>query len=185
MDYQKILDQIKNDLDKFKKNFREQLLEIRAGKLSPSLIEDVKVNCFGSMTPLKSLGAISTPSQKEIMIQLWDKSYVEGVVKAIEKKGMGLSIKAEEDKIYLTSPPLTEESKKNLSRVLNKKKEEIFQKIRHLRDNVWKEIQEREQSGEITEDDKYKAKDKLEEIVREGRKEIEEMAENKRREIEK
>lgn len=182
MSYEQILDNIKPDLERLEQEFKTQLLEIRSGKLSVSLIEDVKADCFGSILPLKQLGAISV-SNKEIMVQLWDKSYVEGVVKAIEKRGFGLGVRIDGNNIYLTAPPLTEDSKKNLIRVLNQKKEEMFQEIRHLRDRAWKQIQEGTTSGEIREDDKFKGKDKLEEKIKEIRNNLEELVKNKEQEI--
>jgi len=182
MSYQESLDKIKPDLEILESEFKTQLLEIRSGKLSVSLIEDVKADCFGSVLPLKQLGAISA-SNKEILVQLWDKSYVEGVVKAIEQRGFGLGVRIDGNSIYLSAPPLTEDSKKNLIRVLNQKKEEVFQEIRHLRDRAWKDIQERTTSGEIREDDKFRGKDKLEDMIKDIRKKMEEMVENKEKEI--
>lgn len=184
MSYQEILEKIKPDLEKAQENFKSQLMEIRAGRLTIGLIEDIKVDCFGSILPLKQLGAISFSSPREILVQLWDKSYIESVVRAIEKRNLGLGMEVEGNNIYFSAPPLTEDSKKNLIKVLNQKKEEIFQNIRHRRDRAWKEIQEGFQKGEIGEDDKYRGKDKLEELIREQREKIEEVVENKRKEIE-
>ena len=172
MTYQEILDKITPDLDRLKQDFKTQLLEIRAGRLSPALIEDIKVDCFGSELPMKQLGAISVTG-KEVVIQLWDKSYVEGAVKAIEKKKIGVGIKTDGSNIFLSAPPLTEESKKDLIKILNQEKEGICQEIRRLRDKAWQEMQDRQQSGELSEDDKYKGKDKLEDLIRDNRKELE------------
>jgi ribosome recycling factor len=183
MSYQEILEKIKPNFENVVDLFKGELQKIRANRVSAALIEDIKVDCFGSILPLKQLGAISIPSLREISIQLWDKSYVDSVVRAIEKENLGLGIRVEENKIYLSAPPLTEETRKNLIRVLNQKKEETFQEIRRIRDKAWKEIQEGFQKGEIREDDKYRGKDKLEEIVHEYREKIEEIAENKEKEI--
>jgi len=183
MEQKEIVDKTKTELDKLEEYFSSQLKEIRSGRLAVSLVEDIKVDCFGSILPLKQLGAVSAVSQKEILIQLWDKSYVEGAVKAIEHRKIGLGIKVEGANIYLSASPLTEESKKTLIRALNEKKEEVFQGIRRLRDNAWREIQDAFQKKEISEDDKYKAKDKLEDLIKERRSKIEEMVENKEKEI--
>lgn len=183
MDYQEILEKIKPELQNVVDSFKSEVAKIRAGRLSPSLVEDIKVDCSGAIMNLKQLGAISTFSLREVCVQLWDKSYIEPVVKAIENENLGLGIRTEENKIYLSSPPLTEERRKDLIRVLNQKKEEVFQEIRRVRDKAWKEIQEGFQKGEIREDDKYKGKDKLEEVIHEYRDKIEEMTENKEKEI--
>lgn len=183
MTYQEIIEGLKPNLQEVVETFKEEMARLRAGRLSPGLIEDIKAECFGSILPLKQLGAISSPSSRELLIQLWDKSYVEGVVKAIEEAGLGLSQRIDGEKVYLSSPSLTEESRQNLIQMLNKKKEEVFQNIRRLRDRAWKEIQDGFQKGEIREDDKYRGKDKLDEMVREHREKIEKMAENKEAEI--
>ncbi len=183
MSYQPILDNLKPELEKAEKDFKDEMMKLRSGRLSPALVEDITVDCFGSILPMKQLGAITSGSPKELLIQLWDKSYVEGAVGAIEKAGIGLSVRIDGEKVYLTSPPLTEESRTNLIQVLNKKKEEMFQEVRRLRDKSWKAVQDGFTKGEIREDDKFKGKDKLDEMVREYRDKIEEMVKNKEVEI--
>ncbi len=183
MEYQEIIEKIQPELQSSQEAFKADIMKIRSSRLSPSLIEDIKVDCFGSIMPVKQLGAISSPSLREIAVQLWDKSYVEPTIGAIENEKLGLSLRVDGNTVYLASPPLTEEMRQNLTRLLNQKKEETFQHIRRLRDKAWKGIQEGFQKGEIREDDKYKGKDKLDELVREYRDNIEEMASNKEKEI--
>lgn len=183
MTHQEIIDNLKPDLLGAVDDFKAEIMKIQTGRLNPSLIEDIKADCFGQELPLKQLGAISAVSQRELALELWDKSYVEGVINAIEKQGIDLGMRMDEKTIYLTAPALTEESRKNLAHLLNQKKEAAFQQIRHLRDRAWKDIQTGFQQGEIREDDKYKGKDKLDETTREHREKIEEMVENKEKEI--
>ena len=183
MDYKEIIDKTKSEIENTLDYFKGQLLEIRQGRISPSLVENVKVDCFGSVLPIKQLGVVTVSSPKGLTIQLWDKSYVDGVIKGIQERNFGLGIKIEGNTIYLTNPTLTEETKKNLIKVLNEKKEDIFQTMRHIRDKAWKEIQDGFQNGEIREDDKYKGKEKLDKTVKEYKEKIEEMVKNKEREI--
>lgn len=183
MGYQPIIDKIKDDFQAALNHFKEELMKIRASRISPSLIEDLKIECFGSVCPLKQLGAISSVSFKEVAVQLWDKSYVEGVQRALEKGDWCFGIRVDEKTIYLTAPALTEEARKGLINVLHQKKEQAIQNLRHLRDKVWRQIQEGFQRGEIREDDKFKGRDKLDEVVKEEREKIEELASNKEKEI--
>lgn len=180
---QEIIDKLKPELEKIVTGFKEELMKLRAGSLSPALLEDIEAECFESILPIKQLGSITNVSSRELSVQLWDKSYVEGVVKAVEVAGLGLSVRIDGANIYFTSPPLTAESRENIIHVLNKNKEEVFQDLRHKRDRAWKAIQEGFQAGEIREDDKFKGKDKLDEMVREFRDKIEEMVKNKEVEI--
>lgn len=183
MSYQEIIEKIKPELENFVDNLKQEVMKIQIARISPSLIEDIKVDIEGNQMPLKSLGAISSSSARELTIQPWDKLYLEPITKAVERAELGLAPIIDKDIIRLAAPPLTEETKQNLIRLLNQKKEEVFQDIRHLRDRAWKEIQEGFRKGEIREDDKYKGKEKLEEVVGEFKDKIEELAERKRKEI--
>ena len=162
MDFQIIIDNTKEELEKKISRFREEMLKIRSGRLSPALLEDIECDCFGSFLPLKQLGAITSSGTREILVQLWDKSYVEAVVRAVEKAGLNLSLRIDGQKIYFTVPPLTSEIREQMVKLLNKTKEEFFQGLRHLRDSAWKKLQ----SPEIREDDKFKGRDKLDETVK-------------------
>jgi len=183
MRYQEILEKLKPRLEESFESFREEIAKIRAGRLSPSLIEEIKIDWFGSNLTIKQLGVISNVSPKELALQLWDKSYLQNVVKAIEKENLGLSTRIEGNTIYLSAPSLSKEQRENLIRLLNQKKEEAAREIRRQRDKAWKEIQEGFQKGEIREDDKYRGKEKLEELVRKYREKIAKLAENKEKEL--
>ncbi len=181
--FQKIIDQAKKDLQKATDNFKSDMMKLRASSLSPELLEDIRADCFGTEMPIKQLGSISALSNREIMVQLWDKSYVEGVLKAIEREGLILSSRIDGASIYFTAPSLTTESRNDLIKLLNKKKEEAFQELRRLRDKAWKDLQDEFAKGEIREDDKFKGRDKLDESVRDSREKMDEMAEKKEKEI--
>ncbi len=181
--FQQIIDQSKKDLQKAVDNFKSDMMKLRASSLSPELLEDIRADCFGSEMPIKQLGSVSALSHREIMVQLWDKSYVEGVLKAIEREGLILSSRIDGASIYFTAPTLTTESRNDLIKLLNKKKEEAFQELRKLRDNAWKDIQAGFAKGEIREDDKFKGRDKLDEAVRDNREKMDEMASKKEKEI--
>lgn len=183
MTFEQIIENVEPELENAVQDFKGEMLKLRTGRLSPVLIEDIEAGCFGSVFPLKQLGAISPVGQRDLVLQLWDKSYVEGVVKAIEQENLGLSLRIDGSNIYITSPPLSQESRENLIHVLNKRKEETFQELRRLRDRAWKKIQDGFQASEIREDDKYRGKDKLDELVREKREKMEEIVEQKEKEI--
>ena len=87
--FKEIIQNIKPELDKVIHFFEEELQKIRTSRATPSLVEDIKADCFGQKLPLKQLAAISTPAVKEILIQPWDKSYIEGIVSSLEKTGVG------------------------------------------------------------------------------------------------
>jgi len=184
INYKEIIEKIKPELEKVLSFFEGELMKIRTGRASPSLVEDIVVECFGEKFPLKQLAAISLPDPRQIVIQPWDKSYIEAIEKAIfQQKSLGLSPVVDKDVIRISLPSLTEEYKKNLLRLLSEKKENARQTIRRWREEAWDEIQEKERIGEIREDDKFRAKEELQELIDKYNKKIEEMAERKEKEI--
>lgn len=182
-DYKQIVDSIKPELDKVLSFLERELAKVRTGRASASLVEDIVVDCFGSKMPLKQLAAISSPEPKQITIQPWDKSYVEAIEKAINNSNLGISPVVDKDIIRLSLPPVTEEYRKTLLRMISEKQEEAKKTVRHWRGEAWEEIQEKTKEGEIREDDKFKAKDELQKIIDEYNKKVEELGERKKKEI--
>jgi len=183
MEYKEIIDNIKPELDKVISFLERELTKIRTGRASVSLVEDIIVDCFGQKLPLKQLAAISSPEPKQIVIQPWDKSYVESIEKAISNSSLGTSPVVDKDVIRVILPPLSDDYRKTLVRVLSERQEEARKTIRHWRGKAWEEVQEKTKTGEIREDDKFRAKDELQKLVDEYNKKIEEMGERKEKEI--
>ena len=183
IDYKEIIDKIRPELDKVINFLERELAKIRTGRASPSLVEDVVVECFGQKFPLKQLAAISIPEPKQILIQPWDRSYIEGIVSALEKTGIGLGAVVDKEVIRINLPPLTEEYRKDLLRLISEKQEKTRQTIRRWREEAWDEIQEGYKEGKIREDDKFRAKDELQDLVDEYNEKIEGIGERKKKEI--
>lgn len=183
INHKDIISRIRPEMEKAASFLDRELAKIRTSRANPSLVEDVIVDCFGQKFPLKQLAAISTPEPKQILIQPWDKSYVEGIVHALEKTGVGANPIVDKDIIRITLPPLTEEYRKNLLKIISEKQEETRKTVRHWRDEAWEEIQEGTKEGKIREDDKFRGKDELQKLVDEYNEKIEKMGESKKKEI--
>ena len=183
MDYKQVTNKIKPEIDKVVSFLERELTKIRTGRASASLVEDIVVDCFGSKMPLKQLAAISSPEPKQITIQPWDKSYIEPIEKAITRSSLGTSPVVDKDIIRISLPPVTEDYRKTLLRMISEKQEEAKKTIRHWRGEAWEEVQEKTKEGEIREDDKFRAKDELQKIVDEYNKKVDEIGERKKREI--
>jgi len=184
MEYKEIINRAKPEFDKVLSFFEKEMSKIRTGRATPALVEDVVVDCFGQKFPLKQLAAISTPEAKQILIQPWDKSYVEGIVSALGKTGIGANPIVDRDVIRITIPPMSEEYRKDLARLISEKMEESRKTIRRWREEAWEEVQERAKEGKIREDDKFRAKDELQDMIDEYNEKIEEIGERKRKETE-
>lgn len=181
--HKEIINKIKPELDKVINFLEGEVAKIRTSRATPSLVEDVVVDCFGQKLPLKQLAAISTPEVKQILIQPWDKSYIEGIVSALGKTGIGASPIIDKDSIRITLPPLTEDYRKDLLRLLSEKQEEARKTIRRWREEAWKQVQDGFRNGKIREDDKFRAKDDLQELVDDYNKKIDDLGDKKKREL--
>jgi ribosome recycling factor len=133
IDYRKIIEKVKPEMERAVKAFEEEVKTIRSSRASPELVENLQVECFGQKFLLRQLGQISIPEPRQILISPWDSSYIEPIVKAIEKSGLGASPTVNGNSIRITLPPVTEEFKKNLLRILSQKKEAAKKKIREAR----------------------------------------------------
>jgi len=181
--YKEIIDKIRPELDKAISFLERELAKIRTGRATPSLVEDIVCECFGQKFPLKQLAAISIPEPKQILIQPWDKSYIEGIVRALEKTGIGANPIVDKEVIRINLPFLSEEYRKELLRLLSQKQEEARKTIRRWREEAWDKIQEGYREGKIREDDKYQGKDELQDLVNEYNEKIENLGEKKKKEI--
>lgn len=181
--YNQIIEKRKNDLEKSIEHLKNELGKIRTGRANPSLVEDLQVDYYGTKTPLKQIASINTPEPRQIVIQPWDRGALVSIESAIRESDLNLNPNNDGVLIRINIPMLTEERRKDMVKVLNQKSEEGRIAIRLIREEIWKEVQEAERKGEISEDDKFKSKDKLQEIVDEYNKKIEEVREKKETEI--
>lgn len=183
IDYKTIINKIRPELDKVITFLDRELAKIRTGRASPSLVEDVVVDCFGQNFPLKQLAAISIPEPKQILIQPWDKSYVAGIISALEKTGIGANPILDKDIVRIKLPPLSEEYRKELLRILSQRQEDARKTIRRWREEAWDEIQKGQREGKIREDDKFRGKDELQKLVDEYNEKVENLGEKKKQEV--
>ena len=183
VNYKDIIDKIKPEMDKAINFLDRELAKIRTSRPTPALVEDVVCDCFGQKFPLKQLAAISIPESRQLLIQPWDKSYIEGIFLALERTGIGANPIIDKDVIRINLPPLTEEYRRDLLRLLGQKQEEVRRTIRRWREEAWDEIQEKFREGKIREDDKFRAKNELQDLIDEYNEKIDQIGERKRKGI--
>lgn len=181
--HEEIIKSIEPELEKVLDFVQKKVGSFRTGRANPALVENIKADCFGEMMPIKQLAAISTPSARQIMIQPWDKSYIESIEKAISREAQGLSTVVEGAAIYVNLPQMSEELRKELVKAIIEVEDGAKKTVRKFRDEAWSKIQEQTREGLIREDDKFRAKDKLQELVDKYNKKIEEIIERKKSEI--
>lgn len=157
--------------------------KLRTGRANPQLVEGLMIDVYGVQTPLKQVANISVPEARQILIQPWDKSHLESIAAAITKADIGVTPANDGLAIRLTLPPMTEENRTDLVKVLNQKTEEARVRVRSVREDAWKDILAAEKEKMITEDDKFAGKDALQVVVDEYNERIEEARKKKEEEI--
>jgi len=181
--YKEIINKIKPGLEKTINYLKEEMATLQAGRATPSLLENLEIEAYDQKMPLKQLAAIQSPEPRLIIVRPWDKSIIPIIEKAISQSKLGLSPVVDDDSIRLQIPPLSEERRKELAKILQEKVEECRISIRRQREEAWRQIQDLEQGKEITEDDKFRGKDELQKIVDEYNQKIDEMKKKKEEEI--
>lgn len=160
---------ITKDLEVKLKSFVEflktEFQTIRSNRPSARMVEDIKVDYFGQMTPIKALGSISVVPPREINISVWDASSAGPVAKAIENSPLKIGASVTGNLIRLNLPSLTEERKKELEKVIRKITEETKIKIRGARDESNRNIKKMEDDDVFSEDMAFKKKEEVQKIV--------------------
>lgn len=183
VDYKKIIEKTKEEFNSALNLLKESLLKIRVARASPEIFQDIKVEIFGKKYLLKQLATISLSQSREILIQPWDSSYIEGILKSIEKAEIGASIIVEGNSIKISLPPLTEDFREKMIKLVSQKKEKAKKTIREAREKALSQIQQAFREGKISEDEKFKGKKELQKVVEEFNEKIEEIVEKKIAEI--
>lgn len=164
-------------------NLKSELQTLRGNRPSPKMVEDIKADYYGQPTPIKQLGSISIVPPREIDISIWDKNAVNAVVKAIEASSLSVTANVDGNLIRINLPPLTDERRKELEKVIRRMTEEARIRIRTTRDEANKEIKKSEDSGDFSEDAAFKKKEEVQKLVDKINQEIETLLENKIKEI--
>ena len=175
--------ELKNRITKTVDFLRTELSQIRTGRSNPSLLEDVTVEAYESKMALKELGSITLSDSHTIMITLWDKSLLPIVTKEIREGELKLNPVEAGGNLKVPIPPLTEDRRKELARIVNQKVEECKQSVRNIRQDAMKDIDKEYDDKNISEDEKFTQKDEVEEIVKEFVEEAEEMGKTKSDEL--
>ncbi len=177
--YKDIKTRMKKSVDKCDKELRG----IRTGRASTLLLEEIKVEYYGTPTPLKQLATLSVPEPRMVLIQPWDKSVVKEIEKAIRNSNLGLSPTTDGNVIRVAFPPLTEERRRELVRVVRKIGEEFKIAIRNIRREGNDQVKEMEKEKLISEDEAKRALKEIQKITDEFIKAIDELVEKKEKEI--
>lgn len=161
----------------------KEFASIRTGRATPALLDGVQVESYGARVPLKQVGAIAVEDPRTLRITLWDQSQVRGVESAIAQANLGVSLTTDGTSVRVIFPELTADKRKLLLKLANEKTEEAKISLRKEREKVWNEIQAKEKSKELSEDEKFRLKDELQKIMDEESKKLDALKLRKETEI--
>ena len=154
-------DKLKKTLDALKKDYGT----LRAGRATPSLLDKVMVDYYGTPTPVNQMANVTIPEPRIIMIKPYDKGTLKDIEKAIQKSDLGLNPNSDGIAIRLTIPQPTQERRKELVKVVSKKAEECKVAMRNVRRDANEAIKKLEKDKKITEDDRKDAQDKVQKLL--------------------
>ncbi|MBS19828.1 MAG: ribosome recycling factor [Chloroflexi bacterium] len=162
-------------MDKSIEALKRELSSVRTGRASSGLVENIKVECYGTTTPLNQLSSINIPEARTIMIEPWDKSILEDIEKSILKSDIGLNPTNDGTLIRINIPPLTEERRKEMVKLVGNIVEQSYVAIRNIRRDSLETFRTLEKNKEISQDESRKAQEELQKLTEHKSKSIDEI----------
>jgi ribosome recycling factor len=159
------------------------LAGVRTGRASPALVERISVEYYGTQTPLNQLASISVPEPSQIVIQPWDRGVLSAIEKAIQKSDLGLVPNVDGTVVRLNIPPLTEERRRDLVKLVHKRMEEAKVEIRNHRRDGADDLRKQEKDGEIGADEARRELEKVERLTHHWTEEVDRLGKAKEQEI--
>ncbi len=156
---------------------------LRTGRATPAILDGVKVSAYGSMMPINQVATIRIDDARSLFIQAFDQSVIKDIERGVANSGLGLGISADSTGVRVTFPDLTTERRQELVKVAKGKLEEARATVRVARDECWKEIQEKEKEGEMSEDDKFRSKEEMQKKVDDTNMDLEKAFDSKELEM--
>ena len=177
------IEQARQQMEAAVEAMRRDFASVRTGKATPSLLDTVRVDAYGSKVPINQVATVNTPEPRMIVIQPWDKNVIPDIEKGIQTADLGLNPSNDGNLIRVPIPPLSQERRQDMVRLLHKMAEEGRVSVRHARQEANREIKEREQEHEISEDESRRQQDEVQKLTDQFVERIEQMMKTKEAEI--
>ena len=160
-----VYEEMEDKMEKTLATFNGELRKVRTGRASLSVLDGIQVDYYGTPTPLNQLASLSVPESRLIVIQPWDANALKDVEKAILQSNIGLTPNNDGKIIRLSVPPLTEERRKEIARQVRQMSEDYKVALRNVRRDANENLKQLKKDGDITEDEAFAAKDKVQEVT--------------------
>jgi len=178
-----ILSEMGQKNDKTAEALEKEFKKMRTGRASTSILDGIKVECYGTQMPLNQIASMSSPESRLLTIQPWDQSVIGDIEKSILKSGLGLTPMNDGKLVRISIPPLTEERRKDLAKMAKKMAEESKIGARNHRRDANEVFKQLKNDSKISEDEMHKQQDKVQKITNEFIEKIDEMKKEKEKEI--
>jgi ribosome recycling factor len=175
--------ELKRDLTEAVDFFKTELAKIRTGRATPSLVEDLILEVYGSKMRLKELGSITVPESQLIVVSPWDRSQIPSISKAINTSELNLNSSFDNEKVRIPIPPLSEERRAELAKLVTAKLEACKTTIRNLRNDVMKSVDKDFSEKKISEDEKFSLKEDADKIIKEFTEQAETFSNEKKKSL--
>src|SRR6266478_3653213 len=183
MTTEEILFDAEERMEKAVNVFRDELRGLRTGRATPALVDSLRVEYYGSLTPIKQLAQISTPDPQQILIRPFDQNCLKDVEKAIRSSDLGLSPNNDGKMIRLIVPPMSGEQRQKMVTRIKKLAEESKIAIRNVRRDANKHFDQAEKAKEMTEDERDTGKEQVQSLLKKYEDKVTEMADKKAKEV--
>ena len=162
---------------------RREFSEVRTGRANPHLIEGLRIDYYGTPTPLKQIASIGIPDARLIVIQPWDPSSIEEIEKAILKSNLGITPSNDGKVVRLAVPPLSDERRQELAKVVKNMAEDGRISLRTFRRGAVETVRKLESDGKISEDERFRGQDEIQKLIDKYTKEVEAILTSKEKEL--
>jgi ribosome recycling factor len=178
-----VLSEAKTRMSKGIEVLQRDLTGIRTGRATPMILDNIKIDYYGTQTPLKQIATISAPEARLLIIQPWDNSTIGEITKAIQKSDLGLNPSSDGHVLRLPIPPLSEERRREMVKSVHKRIEEGKVALRNVRRDAMDMLKDLEKEKEISQDEQKRAQNKLQEITDSFIAEVDQIAKDKEAEL--
>lgn len=179
----KIIEETRPKMEEKVARFADEVKTIRAGRAESALVENIPITFYGTTLPLKQMASISTPAPNMITISPWDKNAIGDIELAIKNSNLSLNPSNDGNIIRIVLPPLSQERRAELVKLVHNKGEEAKIVLRNIRQEAWQTVVKAERAHQISEDDRYRGEEALNKMIDEFNKKIDEIVKNKEAEI--
>jgi ribosome recycling factor len=175
--------ELRKDLNEAIEFFKSELTKIRTGRATPALIEDLFLEVYGSKMRLKELGSITVPESQLIVVSPWDRSQIPAISKAINNSDLNLNSSYDNEKVRVPIPPLSEERRNELAKLVTAKLEACKTTIRNIRNDIMKSIDKDFSEKKISEDEKFSLKEDADKIIKDFSDQAESLSNDKKKSL--